>query len=35
VPTRVPRAQKRKRLETKKKRGQAKKLRKPPEADGE
>lgn len=33
VPTKVPRAQRAKRLEEKKKRGRTKKLRKPPEAD--
>jgi peptide chain release factor 2 len=33
VPTKVPRAQKRKRLEAKKRRGRKKQLRKPPEID--
>jgi len=33
VPTRVPRAQKRKRVDEKKRRGQTKKLRKPPDVD--
>ena len=34
VPTRVPKAQKRKRLEEKRKRSRTKNLRKPPEPDG-
>lgn len=33
IPTKVPRSQKRKRLEAKKRRGRTKKLRKPPELD--
>lgn len=33
VPTRVPRAQKKKRVETKKRRGRTKKLRKPPDVE--
>ena len=33
IPTRVPKVQKRKRLEQKRKRGRTKKLRKPPEPD--
>ena len=33
VPTKVPRSQKRKRLDAKKRRGRKKKLRKPPEID--
>jgi len=35
VPTRVPRGQKKKRLEGKKRRGETKKLRKPPPVEGE
>ena len=33
IPTRVPRAQKKKRVETKKRRGRTKKLRKPPDVE--
>jgi len=35
VPTRVPRGQKKKRLEEKKRRGRAKRLRKPPDSDAD
>ena len=35
VPTKVPRGQKRKRLEAKRRKGRTKKLRRPPEADGD
>ena len=35
VPTRVPRGQKQKRVDDKKRRGKTKKLRKPPDQDGE